>query len=122
MELDNNNDSKKALKRTIYIANLVNEALNNQELIKSAFIPFGEITSINISKDPQTQKPLGYAHLEYEEQEDCEHAIENMNNSEFFGRTLKVSYAKAKKLNKNNKAIWDSEEYVRTVAVPVDAQ
>ena len=40
-----------------------------------------------------------------------------MNNSEFFGRTLKVSYAKAKKLGnaKNSKAVWDSEEYIRTV-------
>ena len=60
---------------------------------------------------------MGYAHLEFSEQEDCEHAIFNMNNSEFFGRTIKVSYAKPKKLVKtqNKRAIWDTEEYLNTL-------
>lgn len=40
-----------------------------------------------------------------------------MNNSEFFGKVINVAYAKPiKKLT--NKAVWQSEDYLRTVAQP----
>ena len=90
--------SKEKVKKTIYVANLDRQALLNTALIEAAFIPFGEILSINVSRDSQTNEPIGYVHIEYEEDEDCEHAIFNMNGTEFFGKTLKVSHAKIKKL------------------------
>ena len=40
--------------KTIYIANLSKEATLNQELIHAAFIPFGDIISITLAKDPHT--------------------------------------------------------------------
>ena len=33
--------------------------------------------------------------IEYEDAEDSEHAIFNMQDSEFFGKVIKVRYAKA---------------------------
>ena len=40
-----------------------------------------------------------------------------MNNSEFFGKVLAVSYAKPAKKD-TSKAVWQSEDYIRTVAQP----
>jgi peptidyl-prolyl isomerase E (cyclophilin E) len=39
-------------------------------------------------------KHRGYGFVEYVEPEDAIEAIENMNDSELFGRTLKVNVAK----------------------------
>ena len=39
-----------------------------------------------------------FALVTFEDAEDCEHAIFNMNESEFFGKTIQVSYAKGQHL------------------------
>jgi peptidyl-prolyl isomerase E (cyclophilin E) len=57
------------------------------------------------------------AHVEFEESDDCQHAIFNMNDSEFFGKVISVSYAKPIK-KESNKPIWQTEDYLRTVAQP----
>ena len=62
-------------KKTVYVSNLVLEACHNEDLIHAAFIPFGEIMSLNIALDPQTNEPLGYAHIEYLDPTDCPHVI-----------------------------------------------
>ncbi len=40
----------------------------------------------------QTEKHRGFAFVEFELPEDAQAAIDNMNDSELFGRTLKVSH------------------------------
>lgn len=42
--------------------------------------------------------------LYYAPQEDAQHALENMNDSEFYGRVLKVSIARPSAMK--NKAVW----------------
>ena len=41
-----------------------------------------------------------------------------MNGAEFFGKTLKVSWAKPKKVARlhGKKAVWNTEEYLQTLA------
>ena len=60
-------------------------------------------------------KPKGFGFVEFEEYEDCLHAIENMNDSELCGKVINVSFAKKKKLRENrlnsNKPIWTEEGY-----------
>ncbi|TNV79648.1 hypothetical protein FGO68_gene8716 [Halteria grandinella] len=85
--------------------------------VQAAFIPFGDIKSVEIVYDPETRQPKGFAHIEYEDSEDCEHAIFNMNESEFFGKVISVSYAKPMKKD-TSKPVWQTEEYHRTVAQP----
>ena len=85
------------------IANLAPEA--DTEAIKAAFIPFGDIKSVEIIFDATTKQPKGMAHLEFEESDDCQHAIFNLNDSEFFGKVISVSYAKPIK-KESNKPIW----------------
>ncbi len=53
--------------------------------------------------------------MEFEDADDCEHAIFNMNESEFFGKVINVAYAKPIK-KEINKAVWKTEDYLRTVA------
>jgi hypothetical protein len=42
-----------------------------------------------------------------------------MNDSEFFGKVIRVHYAKPQRTkDAAGKAVWQSEEYMRTVAQP----
>lgn len=101
--------------RELIIGNLGAEA--TQETIKAAFIPFGDIKSVDLPVDQHTKQLKGFAHVEFEEVEDCEHAIFNMNESEFFGRVIQVSYAKPIK-KESTKPVWQTEDYLMSVAQP----
>jgi peptidyl-prolyl isomerase E (cyclophilin E) len=102
-------------KATLYVGNLVPEV--DEDSLRAAFIPFGEIKSVDIPIDHVTgiipfyynilEQPKGFAHIEFEESEDCEHAIFNMNESEFFGKVIRVQYAKPSKLKSAaGKSVW----------------
>lgn len=68
--------------------------------LHDAFIPFGEIADVSLPKndDPKVTDPhRGFAYVEFEDAEDAKEAIDNMDQSEFFGRILKVSAAKPPK-------------------------
>jgi len=56
----------------------------NQEILNSAFVPFGDIKNITFANQPSAQ----FALVEFEDGEDCEHAIFNMSESEFFGKVI----------------------------------
>ena len=43
--------NKEQVKKTIYVANLDRQVLQDTALIEAAFVPFGEIISINVSRD-----------------------------------------------------------------------
>ena len=96
--------------------------------LNAAFVPFGEIKSIDIPYDLTTrkvniilfiyiEKPKGYGFVEFEEYDDCLHAIENMNDSELCGKVIHVSFAKKQKLKESNynsnKPIWSKENYIK---------
>lgn len=80
-------------KRNIYVGGF-DESVT-KETLHSLFIPFGEILDIQLPLDTNTQKNRGFAIVEFELIEDAQSAIENMNNSELFGRVLSVNIAKS---------------------------
>lgn len=96
------------LDRTIYIANISEDV--NEEVLYSVFAPFGEIKCIEIPKDHETGDSRGIAFVEFEDLEDVEHAIDNRNASELFGKVIKVQRAK-KIRGPMNKAIWADKDY-----------
>ena len=53
-------------------------------------------------------KPKGFAFVEFEEEEDAMAAMDNMNNSELYGRVLTVNVAKAQAMNRY-RAIWEEK-------------
>merc|ERR1712176_1653281 len=63
--------------------------------------------------DQASQKHRGFGFVEFELAGDAKAAIENMNNSELFGRVLKVNLAKPMAGN-SFKPLWEQEEYLRS--------
>lgn len=52
----------------------------DQDVVKAAFIPFGDITDVQMPLDYETQKHRGFAFVEFELNEDAAAAIDNMVN------------------------------------------
>ena len=77
----------------LYIGNL-HESIT-EDYLYSVFIPFGEIKNMEIPIDPATNAHKGYAFVEYEEQEDADHAIFNLNDSELTGIQLRREIAQS---------------------------
>ena len=87
-----------------------------QEILQAVFLPFGEITDVNLPLDNASRAPhatraiaplaadalarctaekhRGFAFVQFEDRGDAADAIDNMNNAELFGRVLKVNIAK----------------------------
>jgi peptidyl-prolyl isomerase E (cyclophilin E) len=65
----------------------------------------------------------GFAFTEYEDADDADEAIFNLNGSELLGRTLKVSLAQPNQVNKlssNHEAVWKSDEWFKEYAGGTD--
>ena len=99
MEIENKN--------TIFVGNLNSKI--DEDTLRTIFESFGEIRNISfgyeIGKNDKKDKK-DFAFIEYEDQDDCNHAIENMNNSEMFNRYIKVSFAKASSFNNYTIPVW----------------
>lgn len=54
------------------------------------FQPFGEVTLVDLHKDPVTAKSKGYAFVQFKEQTAAIQALEKMNNFPLAGREIKV--------------------------------
>src|SRR6195952_5193877 len=86
------------LKATVYIGGLDNAV--NEPTLHAAFVPFGDIVDISLPKPelPSSTDPhRGFGYVEFEQAEDAKEAIDNMDQSELFGRVIKVAPAKPQK-------------------------
>eukprot|EP00741_Cyanophora_paradoxa_P018249 tig00021043_g17622.t1 len=98
-------------KRSLYIGGISDEA--TQEQIAALFAPFGEIMHLEMPLDSATGRHKAFAFLEYEDHEDAEEAIFNMNHSEFMGKQLKVNYSRPRQATGSSaRAIWDDEDWI----------
>ncbi|MFC2114725.1 RNA recognition motif domain-containing protein, partial [Bacteroidota bacterium] len=64
--------------------------------LQDLFQSYGTVSSVKIIRDHQSGRAKGYAFVDMEEETEGLTAIENLNQKEAFGRTLKVSQAKEK--------------------------
>jgi peptidyl-prolyl isomerase E (cyclophilin E) len=64
----------------------------------------------------------GFAFVEYEDADDAEEAIFNMDGAELLGRTIKVRLAQPNQVNKLSEAIWKSDEWYQRQVVGNDAE
>ena len=86
------------LKATVYVGGLDNGV--NERVLTDAFLPFGEVVDVSIPKPEAPSSPdphRGFGYVEFETVEDAKEAIDNMDQSELFGRVLKVAPAKPQK-------------------------
>ncbi|KAL3449720.1 hypothetical protein BJX65DRAFT_271715, partial [Aspergillus insuetus] len=113
---------KTRLKCTIYVGGL-DQAVTVQTLAE-AFVPFGEVVDITLPKpDVPNSSELhrGFGYVEFDLPDDAKEAIDNMDGSELYGRTIKVAAAKPQKDSNeglgSKTAIWEQEGYLSKYAV-----
>lgn len=86
----------------------------NDRVLADAFLPFGEIVDVTLPKPelPSSTDPhRGFGYVEFEVPADAKEAIDNMDQSELFGRVIKVAPSKPQK-NSNEglgskQAVWE---------------
>ena len=119
-------------KKTIYVGGLTEEV--DEKVLRAAFIPFGDISEVQIPQDYETEKHRGFAFIDYELPEDAQGrtnsydnswgasiyqhfilaAIDNMHDSELFGRTLRVNLAKPLRIKEGaTRPVWADEEWLQ---------
>lgn len=100
-----------ANKRMVYVGGLAEEV--DEKVLHAAFIPFGDITDVQIPMDYSNQKHRGFGFVEFELAEDAAAAIDNMNESELFGRTIRVNIAKPMKIKEGySRAVWSEDSWL----------
>ena len=87
----------------------------SDKILADTFVPFGEIVDITIPKPelPTSTDPhRGFGYIEFELPGDAKEAIDNMDQSELFGRVIKVAAAKPQKDSNeglgSKMAVWES--------------
>lgn len=106
---------------TVYVGGL-DTNLVTAATLSEAFIPFGEIVDITLPKPEapsSTDLHRGYGYVEFEEATDAKEAINNMDQSELYGRVIKVAMAKPQEKKGDETtglgskiAVWEQEGYL----------
>lgn len=78
----------------IYVGNLSREA--GEMELKSLFAEFGEVRSVKIIKDKETQESRGFAFVDMPDDVQAQAAIREIDSKEFMRRRLKVNEASPK--------------------------
>ncbi|KAL1421170.1 hypothetical protein MTO96_023339 [Rhipicephalus appendiculatus] len=96
-------------KRIVYVGGLAEEV--DEKVLHAAFIPFGDLVDVQIpTRLRDGEKHRGFAFVEFESAEDAAAAIDNMNDSELFGRTIRVNIAKPMKIKEGDEAEAQSDD------------
>ncbi|KAK9743632.1 RNA recognition motif [Popillia japonica] len=62
----------------------------------------------------ETEKHRGFAFIEFENAEDAAAAIDNMNDSELFGRTIRVNLAKPQRIKEGStRPVWSEDSWLQ---------
>uniref|UniRef100_A0A1B6KG36 Peptidyl-prolyl cis-trans isomerase E n=1 Tax=Graphocephala atropunctata TaxID=36148 RepID=A0A1B6KG36_9HEMI len=99
-------------KRTVYVGGLAEEV--DEKVLHAAFIPFGDVVDVQIPLDYETEKHRGFAFVEFEAAEDAAAAIDNMNDSELYGRTIRVNLAKPQRIKEgSSRPVWSEDTWLQ---------
>lgn len=78
----------------IYVGNLPYRTTSDD--LRNAFEPYGNVGSVDIISDRETGRSKGFGFVEMPQDDEAKKAIENLDNTEFGERTLKVNEARAR--------------------------
>jgi RNA-binding protein 8A len=82
----------KSVEGYIVFANNLNEDVN-EENIDDLFSEYGNVKNIQMNLNRKTGKMNGYCFVEYENLEEAEEAIKNLNNTKFLNKIINVDFA-----------------------------
>ena len=111
---------------TVYVGGLDTNMVTASTL-SEAFVPFGEIVDISLPKPEapsSTDLHRGFGYVEFEVAADAKEAIDNMDQSELFGRVIKVAMAKPERRETGQTgmgattAVWEQESYLAKYGEP----
>ncbi|KAF8559606.1 RNA-binding domain-containing protein [Imleria badia] len=116
-----------AAKKTIFVGGLGDDV--DESVLYQSFSPFGDIVEVQLppaatNPAPDSEpKHRGFAFVTYASPADAQDAIDNMDLNELRGRVIKVNTARPFKATIQpgaaNRAIWESEEWLRQYAKPL---
>uniref|UniRef100_A0A8C7XFR2 Peptidyl-prolyl cis-trans isomerase E n=1 Tax=Oryzias sinensis TaxID=183150 RepID=A0A8C7XFR2_9TELE len=102
-------------KRVLYVGGLAEEV--DEKVLHAAFIPFGDITDIQIPLDYETGQIKFYFIILKNKNliiDDAAAAIDNMNESELFGRTIRVNIAKPMRIKEgSSRPVWSDDDWLK---------
>ncbi len=103
-------------RRVIHVAGL--DETVTVDTLMALFSVFGDVRTADIPADIQTGKTRGFGFVEFLDHNDAEAAIDNMDQSEIYGRTITVKYSRKGQnvqLNDPKRAVWADDIYHRKV-------
>jgi RNA recognition motif-containing protein len=80
---------------TIYIGNLSPEV--TEDHLSSVFAEYGSVKTVKLPVDRETGQMRGFAFVDMATEAEEASAIEDLNDSEWMGNTLKVNVAKPRR-------------------------
>ncbi|OQR86604.1 peptidyl-prolyl cis-trans isomerase E [Achlya hypogyna] len=96
-------------KRVLYVGGL--DKAVSEEVLTAAFVPFGPIKDAQVPMDytGKTPKNKGHGFVEFVSEEDAKEAMDNMDDSELYGKVIKVTIAKPSSAIRpeTKRAVWD---------------
>ena len=94
-------------RRTVLYVGGLDENVTEKTL-EAAFLPFGELVRLLLPKDATTGAHRGFGFVEFEEAEDARQAEDNMDDSQMYGRVLRVKVAKPNAIQQQS--VWAQQE------------
>ena len=99
-------------KRVIYVGGLAENV--DEKILHAAFIPFGDIVTCNMPMDFETETNRGFGFVEFEHMDDANEAVDNLDDSEMFGRTLRVAIARPQQIKEGwGRPIWSDDNWIK---------
>ncbi|EPT06170.1 hypothetical protein FOMPIDRAFT_1039366 [Fomitopsis schrenkii] len=113
-------------KKTVFVGGIGDDV--DEAVLIETFSTFGDIIEVQVPQaptnpsQPDEVKHRGFAFVSFASAADAQDAIDNMDLNELKGRVLKVNLArqvKAPVQGAGNRAIWESEEWLKHYAKPL---
>ena len=82
----------------IYVGNMSFDT--GESDLRKAFEEHGTVDTISIITDRDTGRPKGFGFIEMSNDTEAQAAIDNLNDKDFMGRTLKVNQARPRNDNR----------------------
>ncbi|MBD3178322.1 MAG: RNA-binding protein [Candidatus Latescibacteria bacterium] len=78
----------------IYVGNLSYDT--SEDDLRKAFEAHGEVDSVSVITDRHSGRSKGFGFVEMSDENEAKDAMENLNENDFMGRTLKVNKARSR--------------------------